>query len=537
MAPCTRSAIEEEQSSCNWQHVALHKNPRKLCSAGKTSIARSIVNMDFRHCKDNLRNVCHSLKTSYPLNLRTAIVEEVVALQKVEDSHHVLNMILLHLLTDVRTFVLTTSPDSEESIYLGQEDCELLLMEVEDKNHFLLESIRVSGVVMEQNIISEILRRSPRLHTIQVSGEICSQVLASLEKRPRRSLRALQLDNTSVNERQVMKALLGSQYDLETLGKMMCEGKSQEEISNIPHQNLKHLSVDSPFIGACGAVVLLHYLRNLRSLRYAQPAYKSLLFLQHLTPSEPLHFALTSTELWRPTSDVLLSLQRLCPDLRHLMIESTEGSSRALQLLSSFTNLESLTLRNVPEADILLAIKSVGANLHRLSIEYETLTSISYEVIKAIQATFLGLRSLEMANVHIDVKPEDLLSSMKHATLPELTKLKISQSDVHPSILERLLVGNSCLDSLHLDISQDAMTEQLLITLLKYNSFQRLSSIYLGAGTLSQKGISRLMVLPSLEKLSVAVESFPRFSRSDFDGLRKDLTEGNFRCVLESVVR
>ncbi|XP_066940347.1 uncharacterized protein [Macrobrachium rosenbergii] len=536
MAPCTRSAIED-RSSCDWQHVALHKNPRKLRSAGTASIARSIVNMDFRHCKENLRHVCHSLKTFYPLNLRTAIVEEVVALQKLEDSHHVLNMILLHLLTDVRTFVLTTSHDREESIYLGQEECELLLKELEDKNNFLLESIRVNGVVMEQNVISEILRRSPKLHTIQVSGEICSQVLASLEERPRRSLLALQLGNASVNETEVIKALLGSQYDLETLGNMMCEGKSQEEISNIPHQNLKHLSVDSPFIGACGAVVLLHYLQNLRSIRYAQPAYKSLLFLQHLTPSESLSFALISTELWRPTSDVLLSLQMLCPDLKHLMIESTDGSAHALKQLSSFTHLESLTLRYVPEADIVLAIKSVGANLHRLCIEYETLTSLSYEVIKAIQETCLSLRSLEMAHVHIDVKPENHLSSMKHASLPELTKLKISQSDVLPSILERLLVGNSCLDSLHLDISQDAMTEQLLMNMLKYNSFQRLSSIYLGAGTLSQRGITRLMVLPALEKLSMAVESFPCISRSDFDGLRKDLTEGNYRCILENVVQ
>ncbi|XP_042877147.1 uncharacterized protein LOC122256483 [Penaeus japonicus] len=527
--------------SYSWRQVAPHRDPLRLCEIALASVA-ALVTTTTGKCqnKDELKYVCELLRTSLPMDVRTAVMREVVSSQKNENKHQLKSLLSTHLLTDVNHIGITTEAKSKQQVHFDHEDCLEVLEVLEGVESFHLESLHLEGVEMEEGFLTRILDRCPRLQSIHVSGDLCSEVLTHLQENPC-DLRSLQLDSCTVSDEDVVRALVGANTDFCALGNIICSGGDATELEPAALQSLRHLSVESSRLSVCGALVLLCFLRNLRQIQYTawnSPISDILLFLQQVT-TNPGTFSLSSLAQWRPTEETLKNLVTLCPRLQSLMIECYDPSLTSFEVLSEFQELKALTLRLVSEELIVSAVKALGKNLLELDLEFEEYTyhSISMETIKAIQAHCPHLQRLEMKHVNISSNQGDHLPPKNAIAFPELKRFTLSSAVIQPVLLERLIAHNKSLETLTLDVNQDALTDTVMEKLLKNNSLHKLSLIYLGAGSLSAQSITSLLVLPSLAKLSLDLKRFPFIPVSTFTTLEETLAKGNYQCGLENITK
>ena len=480
------------------------------------------------------------MNTFLPLELRTYLIQDVILGEEVRESHQLMSLILISLLSDIRHFSLTASSKNGNLVQLESDDCDFFLQEISMITKFRMETFRLEGVSLPEGILSQILCRSPHLVSIHVSGSLCTEVLMHLKSHPCR-LRSLQLDNSTVTDEEVVKSLLRLEVDFEKLGQIICSGGDIAEIENKGQQTLQHLSVQSPLLNGFGSIVLLYFLQGLRNIQYTSwnsSIFDTLLILQRVS-SKRLLFSLTSIDLWRPTEELLLNLREMCPRLSKLMIECYDPTLHSLELLASFADLSALTLRLMSEDLIVSAVKSAGNNLRELEIEFETFTfhSISLETLKLIHEHCPQLQRLEMRHVCLGKQPGDHLISSKSVMFPNLKHLTLSSAVIQREILEKIIIGNNSLENLVLDVNQDAITDTVLTELRRNNKLDHLNSIFLGAGSLSPKGLTSLISLPSMKKLSLDIKRFPFIPVSTFSTLEVDLIKGNYLCFLENVLQ
>ncbi|XP_047485512.1 uncharacterized protein LOC125036721 [Penaeus chinensis] len=524
-------------TSTEWRRVAPHKQPDRLRDIlmNRVSILLS-QNTPLHHFTENVRASCEILTSSLPLDIRTTVIKKVASSMKINSPQDLKLLLMLHLLTDVRHITLSAG----DLLHLGRDECHEILQLVKDVPYFRLETLSLESITMEEGLLSSIMGRSPRLHSVRASGELCTQVLTHLRREPC-ALRSLRLDSCNVSDEDVVSALVGTRTDFNTLGNIICNGGDVKELELAALQSLRYLSVESPRLSACGALILLVCLRNLRQIQYttwSSPIGETLLFLNQINPTIGF-FSLTSLAKWQPTQQSLRTLHKLCPRLQKLMIECFDPSVTSLDVLSEFKELTALNLRLVSEELIVSAVKALGKNLLELELEFEEYTyhSISLDTIKAIQEHCPHLQRLEMKHVNISSNPGDHLLSKNTIAFPELKELVLSSAVIQPACLERLLSGNESLESLVLDVNQDALTDTVLSTFLKNNNLHRLRSIFLGAGSLSAQALTSLLCLPDLQKLSLDLKRFPFIPVFAFTSLEGSLSKGNFQCVLTNVIR
>ncbi|XP_042858354.1 uncharacterized protein LOC122244497 [Penaeus japonicus] len=454
-----------------WRREDPHKQPKPLRYILMDRVSSQIAHTVPHQIMENLQALCEILVSSLPINIRTTLITHVAYNMKISSSHDLKLLLLLHLLTNVRHITLS----AEKPVHLDQDECHEILQQLKDVSSFRLETLSLESIAMEEGLLSSIMDRSPRLHSAHVSGELCSEVLANLQKKPC-DLHSLRLDSCTVSDEDVVRALVGTRTEFYTFSNTICNGGDVSVLEPAALQSLRYLSVESPQFSACGVLVLLVSLRNLRQIQcttWCAPISETLLFLKQINPSIG-PFSLTSLKNWRPTEETLKDLQKLCPRLKKLMIEAYDPSLTSLNVLAEFEELSALCLRLVSEELIVSAVKTLGKNLLELEVEFEEYTyhSISMETIKAIQEHCPHLRRLQMKHVNISSSSGDRLHSRNTIALPELRELVLSSAVIQPASLERLLYGNASLESLALDVNQDALTDPVLSTLLKNNSLR-----------------------------------------------------------------
>ncbi|XP_064092223.1 uncharacterized protein LOC135205459 [Macrobrachium nipponense] len=537
-------ASVSQNGACGWRISAPRKNPKSLLDLSRSTVVKEIAlpaMTNYPENKNYLTTVCGLLSHFLPWDLRTSVIRETIERQETEDPEQVMSALLLQLLTNVRHFFLTAAgAKSEKWIHLQSHESHSLLQELENVVEFRMESFRLEGVSMEAGTLTQILRRSPRLMSIHISGTLCHEILSHLNSFPC-DLLSLRLDNCSVTDEDVVRSLLNTEQKFETLGRIICVGGDATEIEKKCQHSLKNLSVQSPLLTGFGSVVLLNFLRGLQNIQYTSwnsSTFDTLLFLEKVSPENP-SFSLTSIDLWRPTDDALLSLKSFCPKLRQLMIECYDPGLSSLAMLSALEDLSSLTLRLMSEELIISAVKSVGCNLRELEIEFETFTfhSVSLETLKLVHESCPHLQRLEIRHVCLEARGDESRPSLRLPMFPNLKYLVLSSAVIQPAVLERLLIGNSSLENLVLDVNHDALTDSVLDELLKNNEMNLLRSVFLGAGSLSPKTLTSLIRLPSLQKLSLDLKRFPFIPVSTFSSLENDLIKGNFLCALENVLQ
>ncbi|ROT81838.1 hypothetical protein C7M84_025018 [Penaeus vannamei] len=527
----------EPSTSSEWRGMAPHKQPQRLRDIIMDRVSSLVSqNTSLHHFTENVRTFCEILASSLPLDVRTAVMKKVASTMKINSPQDFKLLLTLHLLTDVRHISLK----ADDLVHLDTDDCHEILQLVKDVPHFRMETLSLENITMEEGLLSSIMGRSPRLHSVRASGELCSQVLTQLQEKPC-ALRSLHLDSCNVSDEDVVSALVGTRTDFNTLGNIICNGGDVKELQPAALQSLRYLSVESPRLSACGALILLVSLRNLQQIQYttwSSPIGETLLFLNQIN-STIGSFSLTSLAKWQPTEHSLRNLQKLCPRLQKLMIECFDPSLTSLDVLSEFKELTALNLRLVSEELIVSAVKALGKNLLELQVEFEEYSyhTISLDTIKTIQEHCPHLQRLEMKHVNISSNPGDHLHSKNTIALPELKELVLSSAVIQPASLETLLSGNESLESLVLDVNQDALTDTVLATFLKQNSLHRLSSIFLGAGSLSSQALTSLLCLPDLQKLSLDLKRFPFIPVFAFTSLEGSLSKGNFQCILTNIIR
>ncbi|XP_066940345.1 uncharacterized protein [Macrobrachium rosenbergii] len=532
-----------QNGACGWQISAPRKDTKSLLDLSRSTVVKEITLPAITNCHENknyLLTVCGLLSHFLPWDLRTSVIRETIQKQQTEDPTQVMSAILLQLLTNVRHFCLTTNVKSEKLIHLESDECHSLLQELENVVEFRMESFRLEGVSMEAGILTQILHRSPRLMSIHISGTLGHEILTHLNSFPC-DLLSLRLDNCNVTDEDVVRSLLNTEQKFETLGHIICVGGDTTEIEKKCQHSLRHLSVQSPFLTGFGSVVLLNFFRGLQNIHYTSwnsSIFDTLLFLKKVSPENP-SFSLTSIDLWRPTDDALVNLESFCPKLRKVMIECYDPGLSSLAMLSVFQDLSSLTLRLMSEDLIISAVKSVGCNLRELEIEFETFTfhSVSLETLKLVHESCPDLQKLVIRHVCLEARSDESRPSLKLPMFPNLKCLVLSSAVIQPAVLERLLIGNSSLENLVLDVNHDALTDSVLDELMKNNEMNRLRSIFLGAGSLSPKTLTSLICLPSLQKLTLDLKRFPFIPVSTFSSLENDLIKGNFLCTLENVLQ
>ncbi|XP_047485476.1 uncharacterized protein LOC125036700 [Penaeus chinensis] len=525
-----------ETSTTGWHRAAKHKQPKLLRGLLFDRVSTIVASAPRHLCKNNLRAFCEILTSSLPLDIRTTVMKKVASSMKINSPQDLKLLLMLHLLTDVRHITLSAG----DLVHLGRDECHEILQLVKNVPYFRLETLSLESITMEEGLLSSIMGRSPQLHSVRASGELCIQVLTHLRGEPC-ALRSLRLDSCNISDEDVVSALVGTRTDFNTLGNIICNGGDVKELEPAALQSLRYLSVESPRLSACGALILLVCLRNLRQIQYttwSSPIGETLLFLNQINPTIG-SFSLTSLAQWRPTEESLGNLKIICPRLQRLMIECFDPSLTSLDVLSEFKELTALNLRLVSEELIVSAVKALGKNLLELELEFEEYTyhSISLDSIKAIQEHCPHLQRLEMKHVNISSNPGDHLLSKNTIAFPELKELVLSSAVIQPACLERLLSGNESLESLVLDVNQDALTDTVLSTFLKNNNLHRLRSIFLGAGSLSAQALTSLLCLPDLQKLSLDLKRFPFIPVFFFTSLEGSLSKSNFQCVLTNVVR
>ncbi|XP_071513691.1 uncharacterized protein [Panulirus ornatus] len=523
-----------------WLAVSPHKNPRSLrdlALSQVTSAHTSALTMS-RHTTfpQELINTCATLKTMLPLELRTLVVEEVLsAVHSVHDPLLLTRLLLLHFQTDVQHLNIVTDFSMVPWLHLGYDHCTSLLQELGSTSKFSLQSLHLEGVTMVSGVLAEIIHRSPNLTSLHVSGDdAASEVLSYIKKNPR-GLHSLHLDNCSVRDLDVLHSLIKSYKDVDPWVDTRGAGDENLDSSCPP---LRHLSIQSPLVTLGGALVLLHSLRNLRSLQYSHwnsSICNLLLYLQHMS-SNAAPFSLTSMSLWEATARALDALI-LCPRLQHLMMECTDPSLTSVSTLTRLSCLTSLTLRLVPEHLIVAAVEVVSSKLLVLEIEFEeyTRTPISWDTVEALQRHCPCLQRLEMRHLNIASNPGNFfITSRQRSSFTELTHLNLSGVVIEPALLARIMSNNVALESLVLDVNQNALTDVVLATLIKNNELDFLTHVYLSGGLLSVQSLTSLLTLPTLVRLSVHLPCFPFILTPAFHCLQHQLRRGNYLCSLHN---
>nr|XP_053653220.1 uncharacterized protein LOC128702818 [Cherax quadricarinatus] len=483
-----------------------------------------------------LVEVCVVVKTMLPVEVRTAVVQEVVEIQPVQAPLILVRMLLLHLLVDVNHLAVVGDLATGSWLYLGQDYCNLLLEHLGTTCRFSLQSLHLQGVSLTPGVLAEIIHRSPHLTSIHVGGDdAASEVLAYIKKNPR-GLHSLHLDCCNVTDLDVVHALVKSYKDVNS----WLDINASDDVLDISSPPLCHLIINSPLVTLCGAVVLLHSLRNLRSLQYSywnSSLCNLFMYLKQQSPNSA-PFSLTSVSLWRATDRALQTLS-LCPRLQHLMMEYTDPSLVSMSALSHLTHLVSLTFRLVPETLILSAVHAVGKRLLLLEIEFEkyTRTPISWNTVSVIHNQCPHLQRLELHYVIIIQTPNTFFhsSTRPRSSFSELVHLNLTGVVIQPPDLAHLLCNNTTLHTLLLDINQEALTDAVLTTLLLNNQLHNLNYIYLNSGLLTIKGVTALLTLPALMRLALYSPGFPNIAFSTFCKLQLQLLKGNYQCTLESV--
>nr|XP_027208409.1 uncharacterized protein LOC113802137 [Penaeus vannamei] len=461
--------VVEEPTVFEWHYTAPCKEPEELCGILLDRVAIQLAKTAQLHSFTNLRCFSEILASSLPIDIRTVLMKKVASTMKINSPQDLKLLLTLHLVTDVRHISLK----ADDLVHLDTDDCHEILQLVKDVPHFRMETLSLESITMEEGLLSSIMGRSPRLHSVRASGELCSQVLTHLQEKPR-DLYALKLDNCTLSDQEIVRALVGARTDLDAVCNIICNGGDVKELQPASLQSLRYLSVESPHLSACGILVLLFSLRNLRQFQdtsWSSSIGETLLFLNQINPTTG-SFSLTSMTQWRPTEETLRNLQRICPRLQRLMIECFDPSLTSLDVLSEFKELTVLNLRLVSEELIVSAVKALGKNLLELQVEFEenTYHIISMDTIKAIQEHCPHLQRLEMKHVNISSNPGDHLHSRNTIALPELKELVLSSAVIQPASLECILRGMMSLKSLVLEINQDAITDSVLNTLLKNTS-------------------------------------------------------------------
>lgn len=488
--------------------------------------------------------VCVELRQCLPQSVRTSLVKEVTSKHSdLHDPSCLTKLIMLHLLLDVTHFHITCNEDVEVS-----HDMDDLVREMETLGDLHLQSLKLEGVTLPSGLLSIILRRSPRLQCLHLSGELCTEALHFLQSHPAPYLHYLHLHTTSltsITDQEVVKALVNTQENLSQLTQTICSHGDLTSLSPIKASGLRHLSVVSPAVTVAGAVVLLQALKNLTYFHYTWtcPVSDTLLLLHKISPHSNTSFSLQHLDLSVPSEATLRDLVTLCPDLCHLEVESCNSDLTSLQMLSGFSKLTKLHLRLVPEALILSALEAVGARLLELKVEYEEYKHqpLSATTLTAIQKHCPKLERFQLLNVNITVDSDELhvfnlvQSKTRTVTFPEVQHLTLNGSVSRPSVLKNLMSGNRSLRSLSLNVNQDALNDQVLTSLLQGNDLHHLTSVQLGAGCLSPPSLVSLLSLPSLSTLSLHLKHFPFIKISTFTDIQKDLHEGNYKCVLEDI--
>ncbi|KAK7083229.1 hypothetical protein SK128_007611 [Halocaridina rubra] len=134
--------------------------------------------------EDALRNTCHYFNKLLPLNVRTRILNEVVLLQNIKEPRHAVSFTLLQLLVDATNFVFRAELNNGNNLELEHEDCEVLIRGFQSMETFHFEFLQLVGVSMDEGTLSNVLRKSPTIHSIHVSGEISTGHLGYLEEHP-----------------------------------------------------------------------------------------------------------------------------------------------------------------------------------------------------------------------------------------------------------------------------------------------------------------------------------------------------------------
>ncbi|KAK7070699.1 hypothetical protein SK128_028578 [Halocaridina rubra] len=524
--------------SYNWQKKAPHKDPmrlRNLCMVQlTTSVTHAIKSKADRTCK-GFQQMCDMLKT-LPLELKTIVVQETTASQVINDHSTFSRILLLHLLSDVEQISIISDAASGSSINFSKEECIELLEKLDSVSSFSILGLHLEGVTFAKGVLSEIISRSPKLSSIHINGEeAATEVLAFIAKNPR-GLHSLHLDDCSVSDRDVVNALVKSYKEADYWGDTEFTSINDPDIDG-DFPPLCHLSIQSPSVTVCGAVVLLHYLRNLKSLQYSywnSSICNLLYYLQKQSP-KAAPFSLTSMSLWCVTEKSLDTL-KFCPNLQYLMMECTNPALASMEALKNLPKLCSLTLRLIPEELIVSALKAVGKQLVHLHIEFEEYarTPIKWQTIQAIHAHARNIKRLELHHINIVTESGDTIAPLHSPFFSELCHLNLSSVDLQPALLSRILCKNASLETLVLDINQEALTDSAVMALVKNNQFNHLYDIYIRRGSLSTLSITNLMTLPSLEKVAIQLSQFPSLSAGTFSLIQNQIMKGNYRCRLEN---
>ncbi|ROT81837.1 hypothetical protein C7M84_025017 [Penaeus vannamei] len=174
-----------------------HKQPQRLRDIIMDRVSSLVSqNTSLHHFTENVRTFCEILASSLPLDVRTAVMKKVASTMKINSPQDFKLLLTLHLLTDVRHISLK----ADDLVHLDTDDCHEILQLVKDVPHFRMETLSLENITMEEGLLSSIMGRSPRLHSVRASGELCSQVLTHLQEKPC-DLRSLHLDNCNFQTR------------------------------------------------------------------------------------------------------------------------------------------------------------------------------------------------------------------------------------------------------------------------------------------------------------------------------------------------
>ncbi|ROT80167.1 hypothetical protein C7M84_001111 [Penaeus vannamei] len=523
-----------EASETGWHQAAPHKQPKLLCDLIFDRVSTIVASAPHHLYMNNLRAFSELFTSSLPLDIRTTVMKKVASTMKINSPQDFKLLLMLHLLTDVRHISLK----ADDLVHLDTDDCREILQLVKDVPHFRMETLSLENITMEEGLLSSIMGRSPRLHSVRASGELCSQVLTHLQEKPC-ALRSLHLDSCNVSDEDVVSALVGTRTDFNTLGNIICNGGDIKELQPAALQSLRYLSVESPRLSACGALILLVSLRNLQQIHYttwSSPIGETLLFLNQIN-STIGSFSLTSLAKWQPTEHSLRNLQKLCPRLQKLMIECFDPSLTSLDVLSEFKELTALNLRLVSEELIVSAVKALGKNLLELQVEFEEYSyhTISLDTIKTIQETLSTPSTSGDEHVNISSNPGIICTPRTPSHSGTQGTRPVQRGDPaslpgNPFVRQRVS-RIPCLD-----VNQDALTDTVLATFLKQQSSSVEFHLPGCRITVSPSPHVPLVSARSAETVA-GPQRFPFIPVFAFSSLEGSLSKGNFQCVLTNDVR
>lgn len=475
------------------------------------------------------------LRACLPPRVLTALLKDVTSPSgHSADQGLAVSLLRLNITADVTD--LEIKVQEGEATTLPEWKCEVLMEEVQAMEELRLESLQLEGVSLKPGLLSCILRRAPRLRSLQVSGALAEDALTHLKSNTC-GLHSLHLHSCSVTDEEVVSALVHPHMTLSDMAEVIWSGEDMAKSGQVRGASLRRVTIISPSLSLGGAMVLLRTLPHLQDLHYTWlvPVSESIRLLQQLCPAVT-SYAISHLDLSLVSTDVLTGLPALCPGLRSLQIEGFDSNVVHLDALAEFTNLTSLSLRLVPEPFIVSAVRAVGHNLMKLRIEYEecVFKLFSFAALKTLQEYCRELRSLELVNVCLAGEPQPRLPSKNRSiAFPELTHLVVAGAASSPGVLAGLMSGNRSLEHLSLDVNQDVLTDHVVQTLLAQNDLHRLTSLHLGAGSLSPLILTDLLTLPALTSFTMDLSNFRLIPEDTFITLQDELRRGNCLCRLE----